>query len=517
MNLEAYFQRFRKNIAGIGQTFLSPYGKQKIIYLDWTASGRLYEPVEKSIFESFGPFVGNTHSESTITGGLMTHAYHHAHAIIKRHVHAGDDDVLLFAGTGMTGAMNKFQRILGLKTPEQWRKNLAFAPDEKPIVFITHMEHHSNQTTWYETIADVGIIPACENGLVDPESLRILLKKYASRKMKIGSFTAASNVTGIATPYHRLARVMHEHDGIAIVDFAASAPYIKMDMHPADPMEKLDAILFSPHKFLGGPGSPGVLIFDKQLYTLESPDQPGGGTVLWTNPWGESRFSPDIQIREDGGTPGFLQAIKASLAVQLKEEMGIEHIAAREEELRQLMFAKLRHIPGLLLLANHIEDRLPIFSFYFDHIHYNLVVKLLNDRFGIQTRGGCSCAGTYGHYLLHVDRRHSRRITDKIDSGDFSEKPGWVRISLHPTTTNEEVSFAAGALRQIEKNILSWQEDYIYDRHTNEYRNKHENETLEIMTQKFFDKRATDEAPIAQGEVRRGGLHPGYSNRCAYD
>lgn len=486
MNYESYFKKFRGNIVGINHSFQSPYGEQKIIYADWTASGRLYEPIERKMLESFGPFVGNTHSESSVTGGLMTHAYHHAHEIIKKHVNANADDVLLFVGTGMTAAINKFQRILGVKVPERYKDSFAIPDDERPVVFVTHMEHHSNQTTWYETVADVYVIKADDNGLVDVDDLRRALKQYENRTLKIGSFSACSNVTGIFSPYHLLAKIMHEHGGIAIVDFAASAPYVPINMHPADSKEKLDAVIFSPHKFLGGPGTPGVLIFDKHLYTLESPDQPGGGTVLWTNPWGQHRFSPDIEIREDGGTPGFLQAIKASLAVQLKDEMGTENIAAREHELRTMMFEKMRTIPNLILLADNIEDRLCMFSFYFPHIHYNLVVKLLNDRFGIQSRGGCSCAGTYGHYLLHVDKQHSKSITDKIDEGDLSDKPGWVRLSLHPTTTNDEVNYIIDALTQIEKNISLWQNDYAYNQHTNEYHHNNENGMLAALTKQWF-------------------------------
>lgn len=486
MNYESYFKKFRDRIIGIDQTFETPYGTQKIMYADWTASGRLYEPIERKMLESFGPFVGNTHSEASVTGGLMTHAYHHAHEIIKKHVHAAADDVLLFVGTGMTAAINKFQRILGLKVPERFRDAFAIPNDERPVVFVTHMEHHSNQTTWYETIADVHVLQADEFGAVDPNDLRSALKQYEDRTFKIGSFSACSNVTGIFSPYHKLAKIMHEHGGVAIIDFAASAPYVAIDMHPADEKEKLDAIIFSPHKFLGGPGTPGVLIFDKHLYNLESPDQPGGGTVLWTNPWGQHKFSPDIEVREDGGTPGFLQAIKASLVVQLKEEMGTDHIAAREHELRVMMFEKMRSIPKLVMLAGNIEERLCMFSFYFPHIHYNLVVKLLNDRFGIQSRGGCSCAGTYGHYLLHVDKQHSKSITDKIDSGDLSEKPGWVRISLHPTTTNDEVNRIIDALTQIEKNISTWQNDYSYDIHSNEYHHKIENGMIAKLTKEWF-------------------------------
>lgn len=487
MQYEEHFDQFRRNIVGIDHSFDSPFGRKKIVYADWTASGRLYGPIEKKMLETFGPYVGNTHSESSITGGLMTHAYHHAHAIIKKHVNANADDVLLFVGAGMTAAINKFQRLLGVKIPEKYRSSITVPENDRPVVFVTHMEHHSNQTTWYETIADVCVLDPAKNGLVDANNLRDALKRYKDRSIKIGSFSACSNVTGISSPYYELAKIMHEHNGITIVDFAASAPYVNIDMHPKNEIQRLDAIIFSPHKFLGGPGSPGVLIFNKQLYTLESPDQPGGGTVLWTNPWGEHKFSPDIEVREDGGTPGFLQAIKASLAVQLKERMGIENIAAREHELGKLMFNRMRAIPHLTILADNVEDRLCMFSFYFDNIHYNLVVKILNDRFGIQARGGCSCAGTYGHYLLHVDQQHSKSITDKIDAGDLSEKPGWVRISLHPTTTNGEAIYITDALSQIENKINLWRDDYLYDPHTNEFRHKNESGALAKMTQSWFE------------------------------
>lgn len=486
MTSEEYFLNFRKNIIGIDSVFISPYGEKKLVYADWTASGRLYEPIEKKMHETFAPFVGNTHSESTITGSLMTNAYHNAHAIIKKHVNADENDALLFVGTGMTAAVNKFQRILGLKIPDKIKRNISFHENERPVVFVTHMEHHSNQTSWEETIADVHIMQPAANGLVDTEDLQRALEKYKNRTLKIGSFTACSNVTGISAPYYKLAKIMHEHGGIVIIDFAACAPYFIIDMHPADPLEKLDVVTFSPHKFLGGPGSPGVIIFDKMLYNLEIPDQPGGGTVLWTNAWGEHRYYPDIELREDGGTPGFLQAIKSSLAVNLKDSMGTDKIHQREKEIVKLMFEKLREIPELVILADHIKERLAMFSFYFEKIHYNLVVKILNDRFGIQTRGGCSCAGTYGHYLLHVDRQHSKEITNKIDAGDLSAKPGWVRVSLHPTTTNEEIEFITDALKQIRTNIDKWKQDYSYSNKTNEFHHVRESELLKEFTKNWF-------------------------------
>ena len=470
-SLEPFFAPFRKEIIGIDQLFSGPYGKRRILYADWTASGRLFAPIERRLTGSFGPYVANTHSESNVTGSTMTHAYHYAHRIIKEHVGAGTDDVIITVGSGMTAVVNKFQRILGLRLPDQLSPFCLIPEEKRPVVFVTHLEHHSNHTSWIETIARVEVIPPDEQGRVDLGKLQVLLAKYADRPIKIGAFSACSNVTGLTTPYHEMARIMHAHGGVCFVDFAASAPYIEIDMHPAgDPSAGLDAVMFSPHKFLGGPGSPGVLVFNRSLYHNRVPDQPGGGTVLWTNPWQEHSFYEDIETREDGGTPGFLQAIKAALAIRLKEAMGPDRIFAREQELTSLLFRGLRQIPGVHILADRIEDRLGIFSFYVEDVHYNLMVQLLNDRFGIQARGGCSCAGTYGHYLLHVDPSRSLRITRLIDKGDLSMKPGWVRLSVHPTTTSQEAEAILEGVSECVLNAGRWASDYVYSSKTNEFR-----------------------------------------------
>ncbi len=267
-----------------------------------------------------------------------------------------------------------------------------------------------------------------------------------------------------------MARLMHEYGGVCFVDFAASAPYVSIDMHPIDdPYKKLDAIFFSPHKFLGGPGSSGILIFDRAMYHNPIPDQPGGGTVDWTNPWGEYKFVDDIEVREDGGTPPFLQTIKAALAIQLKEQMGVDNMTVREHYMVNYLFQKIQDIPGIKLLANEHSHRLLVFSFYHPEIHYNLMVRLLSDYFGIQVRGGCACAGTYGHYLLEVSYEQSKAITEKINHGDLSEKPGWVRLSLHPTNTQVEMDFILYAITEIVKNYPRMQKDYTYNPKTNEF------------------------------------------------
>jgi len=485
--MEKYFNKFRKNIIGNDIKFHTPYGIKKMIYADWVASGRLYRPIEEKIIDTFGPFVGNTHSESSETGVLMTKAYHLAHKIIKEHVNAGKDDVIITAGSGMTSVINKFQRILGLKIFGKLSNRPCLSASERPVVFITHMEHHSNQTSWYETCADIVLLEPGKDLLIDLDELRKQLKKYKDREIKIGSFTACSNVTGIETPYHKMAKVMHEFGGKCLVDFAASAPYVDINMHPKDPMEKLDAIFFSPHKFLGGPGSSGVLIFDSNMYNSNAPDQPGGGTVDWTNPWGGYQYISDIELREDGGTPGFLQAIRTALCIDLKNKMGTENIRKREEQLVKLAFAKFSKVKNIHILADNVKHRLGVLSFYIDDIHYNLIVKLLNDRFGVQVRGGCACAGTYGHFLLNVSYNYSKKITNRINSGDLSLKPGWVRISLHPTMKDSEVIYIADALKEIQKNHKIWQKEYVYSSKTNEFRHVSMKKDEEYKVEKWFN------------------------------
>jgi selenocysteine lyase/cysteine desulfurase len=482
-DLEKHFEQFRKNIIGYNRKINTPFGSRDLIYADWIASGRMYGPIEEKISKRIGPLVGNTHSESTATGSAMTKAYHIAQKIIKKHVNANENDILIFSGNGMTSAIVKLQRILGLKIPEQAKNYCSFANGElyrcknkndekRPVVFLTHTEHHSNHTSWLETIADVVVLQPDAELKVNPDTLRKEIIKYKNRSLLIGSFSACSNVTGYFPPVNELAEIMHTNGGYCFVDFAASAPYVDIDMHPKNKNQYFDAIFFSPHKFLGGPGSPGILIFNKKLYNNTTPDNPGGGTVTWTNRWGGHSYITDIEAKEDGGTPGFLQAIKAALAIKLKEKMDTGKIRLREQELVKIAFKELSKIKGLHILADNIKERLGVFSFYIENIHHNLITTLLNDKFGIQTRGGCSCAGTYGHFLLNVDYKLSKEITDRIDSGDLSLKPGWVRLSLHPTMTNKELLYITDCIRQVALRSNEWKLDYNYDSKTNEFHHK---------------------------------------------
>ncbi len=466
---ESHFDFYRENIVGQYAELEGPFGRKRILYADWIASGRLYRPIEEKMLHEIGPMVANTHTETSYTGSIMTKAYHQAKTIIKQHVNAHSDDVLIPTGTGMTGAVLKFQRILGLKVPEQFKGSIEVEEQFKPVVFVSHMEHHSNQTSWLETIVDLVVIGHTEDGLVDLNHFDQLLAKYQDRPYKIACLTSCSNVTGVFTPYREVAKRIHKAGGYCFVDFAASGPYVNIDMHPDEEGAHLDAIFYSPHKFLGGPGTPGILIFNSKLYRNSVPDHPGGGTVLWTDPWGGRYYIEDIETREDGGTPGFLQTIKAAFAMQLKDEIGVEAIQAREKELLAYIFDRFERIPGMVVLAGHIKERIGAVSFYLENIHYNLVVQLLNDLFGIQTRGGCSCAGTYGHYLLHLDKETSRKAVNTVLAGDQSYRPGWVRLSVHPTFTDQEVIDICDAVEHIAVNWKDYAKQYHYEKGSNRF------------------------------------------------
>ena len=510
MNLQQYFEPFRKNIIGNNQKFETPFGERQILYADWVASARFYQPIEDHLMEYLLPYAANTHTESNITGTTMTRAYEESKQIVKDHVNASSADKLIYCGSGMTGAISKLQRILGLKIPERFESFLEgaevqdsrrlvskvkaieaekyhFKDNHKPVVFVSHMEHHSNHTSWLETICDVEIINFNEDGLVCIAHFKELLEKYKDREFKIASITGCSNVTGIETPYHEISKLIHAQGGLCFVDFAASAPYCEIDMHPQDENAYLDAIFFSPHKFLGGPGTAGILIFNEALYKNKRPDNPGGGTVSFTSPWYMHDYIDDIEAREDGGTPPFIQGIRAALVVKLKEQMSVDKIKARKNELLHTFFDAMEAIPEVEIMAGHIRKRHGVVSFNVKNFHYNLVTKVLNDKYGIQVRGGCVCAGTYGHMLMKLDQKASKKIRNKILKGDNSFKPGFVRLSLHPTLTNEELEYIIKALKEIIRDATELKKMYNYSMATNEFEHVNASKTIEAPSDFVFN------------------------------
>jgi selenocysteine lyase/cysteine desulfurase len=429
------------------QVIIDPAYKNRI-YADWTASGRLFRPIEDRITNMVGGLMANTHTEDSYTGRVMTTWLYEAEQVIKKHVNGSDQDILLNVGSGMTGALAKFMRMMGWWCHELHREAVKATMNQKPLVYITHREHHSNHTMWLESLVELRIIPALEGDEIDLAWLANDLSKEHNRTVKMASITAASNVTGIETPYREIAKTMHEVGGYCFVDFAASGPYVTIDMHPSED-EWLDAIFFSPHKFLGGPGSSGVLLFNKSLYQNKIPEQPGGGTVVWTNPWGKHRFVSGIEQRESGGTPGILQTLRTAFAIQLKQEMGVKRIHEREQYLNDIMFSRLANIKGVRILSDQHKDRLSIFSIVFENVDYKTAVQHLSKDHLVETRGGCACAGTYGHHLLDIDYCMSQSITDQLDDELQDLKPGWVRVSLHPLMSGADVHKIADAISQV--------------------------------------------------------------------
>jgi selenocysteine lyase/cysteine desulfurase len=487
---EAYFKPFRDQIIGIEQTFPTPQGQKKMIYADWVASGRLYKPIEEMMQKHIAPFCANTHTETSMTSSLMTKAYHEAKLYIKKEVNASENDVLIFSGSGMTDSINKLQRIMGLRIPEKskhYSKSNDLAPSNHlPVVFVTHLEHHSNHTSWLETVADVEIIQANDSGNVDLKHLESLLIQYADRPLKIASVSAGSNVTGMITPYHEIAEIMHAHQGYCFVDFACTAPYVNINMHPEKKQQYLDAIFISPHKFLGGPGTPGIMIIHKEFCNNAVPDHAGGGTVKFTTPWKTHTYLDNIEDREDGGTPPFLQGIRAALCFKLKKEMGVENILGREAHLIDQVFEALEDVENLVILEKRNKHRIGAISFYIEGLHFNLAVRLFNDYFGIQVRGGCACAGTYGHYLLNINKQQSDEILAALSRGELMARPGWVRLSLHPTITDAELSEIIHAIKYIAANHQTMAENYEYISKKNIFEHKsgskeYENQFVEAL------------------------------------
>lgn len=459
------FAPFREDIVGINRRVFTPFGEMRLTYADWTASGRLSASIEKTICDFVAPSYGNTHSEDSYVGRCTTSLYDNAHEIVHRHVNAGLDDIVFFRGSGMTGGINWLQYMLGLRRPA------TLPSGRRPVVFVTHMEHHSNHISWNGCCADVFIIEPDEKGLPDLNHLdEMCTAARRAHRPIYCSVTACSNVTGITTDYHQIAKLAHQHGGKCFVDFSASAPYVDINMHPGRAGEDLDGIFFSPHKFLGGPGAAGVVVINSDLYTYETPVNLGGGIVKYTTPWKTLSFYDDPRSREDAGTPAILPVIRAGLAILLKELMGTARIQRRKKYLLQLFFDGLSLIKNAAALAPEQRERQGIVSLDIKGVHYSLAARILSDVFGVQARGGCFCAGTYGHYLLGMDENKSRAITSRIDRGDYSTKPGWVRLSLHPTMTDEEVQIVLQALHSAASQKEKYRDLYTYDPAHNTWR-----------------------------------------------
>ena len=458
------------NMIGRNIPFETPFGTKAQCYADYTASGKAIESIETFIRNEVMPTYGNTHTTTSVTGLQTTSFREEAREIIGKAVNArlygsGARDVVIFSGQGCTSAINKFITALGLNTMRRYHR-----PHKRPVVFTCPFSHHSNLLPWRELYAvDVVEIPEAKTGGLDLNELEHQLRSYQGRDLKIGTFAAASNLTGMFADVDKVSKLLHKYGALSCWDYATCAPYVEIDMNPEDHGAHKDAVFFSGHKFVGGPGSPGVLIVKKNLMNNEVPTMPGGGTVLFVTEKAHSYLSNNVE-REEGGTPDIVGSIRLGLAFEMKQRVGTKHIMDLERQHVRHVREVLSRNDHIILLGHENVDQLPIFSFlvrFGDRfLHHNFVCALLNDLFGIQARGGCQCAGPFGARLLGLSREHIIALGHSVVAKDEILKPGVSRISFPYFADNDEVEYILQAVNFVATHGWKLLPQYEYNPHT---------------------------------------------------
>lgn len=488
------WQQLSQQVVGEGAAIETAFGNKPLVYADYTASGRAYAPIESFIQQRVLPFYANTHSESSLTGRQTNHLREEARDTIRRSLNAGPEHAVIFCGTGATAAINKLIDLLELR----------HETEQRTVVFIGPYEHHSNELPWRESAVELVVIPLDAEGAMDLQVLEKQLASYQGKARILASFSAASNVTGLKTNTTAVGDLVHRYGGDVFWDYAAAAPYVGIDVSDKD------AVFISPHKFLGGPGTPGLLVVRRSLLHNQIPALPGGGTVSFVAP-DFHHYLEDCEHREEGGTPGIVEAIRTGLVFKLQAEIGTEVIEQREKELVGRALQRWNANSHLKILGNPDLPRLSIVSFQVLHgeeqLHYAFVVALLNDLFGIQARGGCSCAGPYGHELLGIDKQHSHRLDEEVSRGNAVLRPGWVRLNFNYFIEDGTFEYLLRAVELIAEHGWKLLPEYCYDTSSGTWVHKGERLPLPVSLDSFDAATVQHEELESTSESLQHHLH----------
>lgn len=518
-------QRIQRGVTGQYFPIRTPFGERPLVYADYTASGRSLDFIERAIRQQVLPYYANTHTEASLTGAQTTQLREAARTQVRHAINAGPDDAVIFCGSGATAAINRLVDLLNLRPSQADRASPEarheLSPTQRPVVFVGPYEHHSNELPWRESTADVVRIPTDKSGSIDTGALKSALEAHRDRPLRIGSFSAASNVTGIRSDVSGITRLLKTHGALAFWDYAAAGPYVGIDMNPGS--HNIDAIFLSPHKFIGGPGTPGILAIKSMLLRNPVPTVVGGGTVSYVTA-DHHRFIDAPERREEGGTPAIVESIRAGLVFRLQQAVGTQTIEAIEHRRIRSALDRLSAVPEIDILGDTDAARLSILSFRVLHgereLHYGFVIALFNDLFGIQARGGCSCAGPYGHLLLGLDPTRSGELEKRsAEQGYSALRPGWVRLNFNYFISQNEFEFLLDAICVIAQDGWRLLPHYVLDTGTGLWRYHGESPDLPVNFESidFLDEspESNKSAPPEPefdtliAEARRILAHPG--------